>query len=52
MTCTSTYFDPADETDFLERNLQYHIKFRKLSKKKKIVRLTSGWWALSQIQNG
>ena len=42
MTCSSTYFDPADETDFLERNLQYTIKFRKLSARRKIVRLTSG----------
>jgi len=45
MTCTSTYFDPADETDFLERNLQYQINFRKLSMRRKIVRLTSGSYA-------
>jgi len=45
MTCHSTYFDPAQETDFLERNLQYTVKFRKLSKRRKIVRLTSGNYA-------
>jgi len=45
MTCSSTYFDPAAETDFLARNLQHTIKFRRLSKRRRIVRITSGNYA-------
>jgi len=45
MTCSSEYFDPSAESDFLERNLQHHTKFHMLSPKKKVVRLTSGEYA-------
>jgi len=45
MTCSSQYFDPSAESDFLERNLQHHIKFRNLTNKKQVVRLTSGEYA-------
>ena len=45
MTCSSEYFDPSAESDFLERNLQHHVKFQNLSEKKKVVRLTSGEYA-------
>ena len=47
MTCSSTYFDPAAETDFLARNLQHTIKFRRLSKRRRIVRITSGLYQFS-----
>ena len=42
MTCSSKFFDPSAESDFLERNLQHIVKFQKLSSSKKVVRLTSG----------
>ncbi|XP_023322969.1 gamma-aminobutyric acid receptor subunit gamma-2 [Eurytemora carolleeae] len=45
VTCTSEYFDPTRESDFLERNLQHSVEFRNLSAEKSEVRLTSGNYA-------
>ena len=42
MTCSSALFDPSVESDFVERNLQHHVGWRKLSSEKNVVRLTSG----------